>query len=62
MGGKWLNLLKEIAPGIKRTAFMFNPDSAPAGGKYFLASFEAAAGAPRWQHYGVHAMRGPQVL
>ena len=23
---------------------MFNPDSAPGGGKYFLASFEAAAG------------------
>ena len=45
MGGKWLSLLKEIAPGIKRAAFMFNPDTAPAGGKYFLASFEAAAGA-----------------
>jgi putative ABC transport system substrate-binding protein len=44
MGGKWLSLLKEIAPGIKRAAFMFNPDTAPGGGKYFLASFEAAAG------------------
>jgi putative tryptophan/tyrosine transport system substrate-binding protein len=43
VGGKWLDLLKEIAPGIKRAAFMFNPDSAPAGGKYFLESFEAAA-------------------
>jgi len=43
MGGKWLSLLKEIAPGIKRAAFMFNPDSAPTGG--FLDSFEAAAGA-----------------
>jgi putative tryptophan/tyrosine transport system substrate-binding protein len=43
VGGKWLNLLKEIAPSIKRAAFMFNPDSAPAGGKYFLDSFEAAA-------------------
>jgi putative ABC transport system substrate-binding protein len=45
MGGKWLSLLKEIAPGIKRAAFMFNPDSAPTLGKYFLDSFEAAAGA-----------------
>jgi putative ABC transport system substrate-binding protein len=43
MGGKWLSLLKEIAPSIKRAAFMLNPDSAPAGGKYFLYSFEAAA-------------------
>jgi putative tryptophan/tyrosine transport system substrate-binding protein len=44
MGGKWLDLLKEIAPSIKRAAFVFNPDNAPSGGKYFLASFEAAAG------------------
>ena len=45
MGGKWLSLLKEIAPGIKRAAFMFNPETTPGSGKYFLASFEAAAGA-----------------
>ena len=44
MGGKWLSLLKEIAPSIKRAAFMFNPETAPAGGKNFLASFETAAG------------------
>ena len=43
MGGKWLSLLKEVAPGIKRAAFMFNPDTAPAGGKYYLALFETAA-------------------
>ena len=43
-GGKWLSLLKEMAPGIIRAAFMFNPDTAPGGGKNFLASFEAAAG------------------
>jgi putative tryptophan/tyrosine transport system substrate-binding protein len=43
MGGKWLSLLKEIAPGIKRAAFMFNPETAPDGGNNFLASFEAAA-------------------
>ena len=27
LGGKWLELLSEIAPGIKRAAIMFNPDS-----------------------------------
>jgi putative ABC transport system substrate-binding protein len=26
LGGKWLDLLSEIAPGLKRTAIMFNPD------------------------------------
>jgi putative tryptophan/tyrosine transport system substrate-binding protein len=41
--GKWLNLLKEIAPDIKRAAIMFNPDTAPRGGNYYLGSFEAAA-------------------
>jgi putative ABC transport system substrate-binding protein len=43
MGGKWLELLTEIAPGIKRVAIMFNPDTAPGGGSYYLPSFEAAA-------------------
>ena len=43
MGGKWLELLKEIAPTVKRTAIMFNPDTAPYGRSYFLPSFEAAA-------------------
>jgi len=43
MGGKWLQLLTEIAPSVKRLAIMFNPDRAPGGGSYFLPSFEAAA-------------------
>jgi putative tryptophan/tyrosine transport system substrate-binding protein len=43
MGGKWMQLLTEIAPSVKRAAIMFNPDTAPAGGSYFLPSFEAAA-------------------
>jgi putative ABC transport system substrate-binding protein len=30
LGGKWLELLAEIAPGLKRAAIMFNPDTAPA--------------------------------
>ena len=43
IGGKWLELLTEIAPSVKRAAIMFNPDTAPGGGLYFLSSFEAAA-------------------
>jgi putative ABC transport system substrate-binding protein len=35
-------MLKEIAPGIRRVAFMYNPDFAPWA-KSFLGSFEAAA-------------------
>jgi putative ABC transport system substrate-binding protein len=41
MGGKWLELLSEIAPGLKRAAFMFNPDSAPVS--TYMRSFETAA-------------------
>jgi putative ABC transport system substrate-binding protein len=41
MGGKWLELLSEIAPGLKRAAIMFNPDTAPASS--FIPSFETGA-------------------
>jgi putative ABC transport system substrate-binding protein len=43
MGGKWLALLREVAPRFTRAAIMFNPETAPGGGTYFLGSFEAAA-------------------
>jgi putative tryptophan/tyrosine transport system substrate-binding protein len=36
-------LLKTVAPNIKRAAAMFNPDTAPRQGTYYLPSFEAAA-------------------
>jgi putative ABC transport system substrate-binding protein len=41
LGGKWLELLSEIAPGLKRAAIMFNPDI-PAASSY-LPSIQAAA-------------------
>ena len=41
MGGKWLELLSEIAPGLKRAAIMFNPDLIPASS--FMPSLERAA-------------------
>jgi len=43
IGGKWLQLLTEIEPTIKRVAMMFNPDTAPGGGSYYLPAFVAAA-------------------
>ena len=42
MGGKWLALLKEAAPSVSHAAILFNPEAAPGGGGYFLASFNAA--------------------
>jgi putative ABC transport system substrate-binding protein len=41
LGGKWLELLSEIAPGLKRAAIMFNPDMATASA--YMPSFETAA-------------------
>jgi len=40
MVGKWLEMLKEVAPGVARAALMFNPDTVP---HYYdhLRSFEA---------------------
>jgi putative ABC transport system substrate-binding protein len=29
MGGKWIELLKDIAPGLEQVAVVFNPDTAP---------------------------------
>jgi putative ABC transport system substrate-binding protein len=42
LGGKWLDLLKEIAPGLARVAIMFNPDTSQQS-KFFMRSVEAAA-------------------
>jgi putative ABC transport system substrate-binding protein len=41
LAGKWLELLSEIAPGLKRVAIMFNPETAPVS--TFMPSFETAA-------------------
>ena len=35
MGGKWVEMLKEIAPQVKSTAVLFNPDTAPYGESFF---------------------------
>jgi putative ABC transport system substrate-binding protein len=42
VGGKWLDLLKEIMPGLARVAVMFNPDTSPQS-NFFMPAIEAAA-------------------
>jgi putative ABC transport system substrate-binding protein len=39
LGGKWLELLSEIAPRLKRVAIMFDPDTIPAS--LYVPSLEA---------------------
>jgi putative ABC transport system substrate-binding protein len=40
LGGKWLELLKQIVPGVRRVTAMFNPETAPYYGLY-LKSIDA---------------------
>src|SRR5262252_8208545 len=53
VGGKWVDLLKEIAPSLARVAVMFNPDTSPQS-KFFMRSIEAAAAS-----HGVQAIATP---
>jgi putative tryptophan/tyrosine transport system substrate-binding protein len=53
MGAKWLDLLKQMSPGLTRVAMLFNPDTSPQY-KFNLPSIEAAA--PR---FGVHVIAAP---
>ena len=53
MAGKWLELLKEVAPRVTRVAFLFNPATAPFA-EYYLNHFKAAAAS-----FGVEAIAAP---
>jgi putative ABC transport system substrate-binding protein len=53
LAGKWLELLKEIAPWVARVACVFNPATAPFS-DYYLTPFKAAA-----QTLGVEAIAVP---
>jgi len=42
LGGKWLEILKQLVPGAKRTLLLFNPDTAPFAPMYVKALETAA--------------------
>ena len=42
LGGKWPQLLKEIAPGVGRVGFMFNPEVAPYAEAFMRPAEDAA--------------------
>jgi putative ABC transport system substrate-binding protein len=54
MGGKWLEILKDLDPRIRRVAILFNPATAGAGGKLYLTSFKAAG-----QTLGIETIEAP---
>jgi len=53
VAGKWLELLKEIAPRVARVVFFFNPATATYA-EYYLSPFKAAA-----TSFGVEAIAAP---
>jgi putative ABC transport system substrate-binding protein len=55
MAGKWLELLKEIAPRVNRVAILFNPATAPYA-EVFLNAFKAAA-----RSFAVDAILNPPL-
>ena len=53
MAGKWLGLLKEVAPRVARVAFLFNPATAPFA-EYYVTPLKAAAAS-----FAVRAIAAP---
>ncbi len=53
IGGKWLQLLREIAPQLRRVGVIYNPETAPYAGA-LIASAKAAAGQVTVADYPVH--------
>jgi ABC-type uncharacterized transport system substrate-binding protein len=53
IAGKWLELLKEIAPRVSRVAMLFNPATAPYA-EYWLTSYNDAAAS-----FAVEAIAAP---
>jgi len=45
MGGKWLDIVREIKPGVKRVGVLYNPQVGPFGKLYVQAINEAAKAA-----------------
>ena len=61
MMAKWFELLTQIAPGVKRVAIMYNPDTAPAGGAFFLPKFQEAAGPLKTEAITVHVRSDAEI-
>ena len=61
ISAKMFELLTEIAPGLKRVAMLFNPDTAPGGGGYYFRDFEAAARSTNVEPIAAHARSDAEI-
>src|ERR1044072_4788959 len=56
LGGKWLGLLRELAPAIVRAGIMFNPRTSPSGGSYYMHLIEDAAKSDRKRRWAENGL------
>ena len=61
IGAKMLELLTEIAPGLKRVAMIFDPDTAPGRGTYYFRDFEAAARSSKLEAIAAEARSDAEI-
>lgn len=61
IGAKMLELLTEIAPGLKRVAMIFNSDTAPGRGTYYFRDFEAAARSSKLEQIAADARSDAEI-
>ena len=54
MVGKWVEMLKEMAPRVSRLAFLFNPQTAPFVTRYYQGPLESSA-----RSLGIQASANP---
>jgi putative ABC transport system substrate-binding protein len=52
--GKWVELLREVQPGIRRVLMLFNPDTAPDRGAFFMKPLMDVSGG-----IGIETIAGP---
>jgi putative ABC transport system substrate-binding protein len=61
LASKWLEILKEGAPGVRRVAMLFNPKTAPAGGSAYLRQAEAVATSFAFQVFATPAGTADEI-
>ncbi|WP_342731693.1 ABC transporter substrate-binding protein [Bradyrhizobium sp. B117] len=60
MSGKWLSLLKDMAPGMTSAALLFNPDSSPYA-PFYLQAAHQMEGRLGLQVTGASVRSGPEI-
>jgi putative tryptophan/tyrosine transport system substrate-binding protein len=59
MGAKWVELLREIAPGVRSITAIFDPDTSPS--RMFLASIEESLGAAGGEFRVAHVRNESEI-